>query len=171
MIYITYICIFALICVKSHIGIEKSASRLHEQTKNNNVSSIIFHLSLSSEVEAPFSHAPRGCWTSCNFSLTLQIALFSLNMLEVDYVSGSDFCVNTGTISRILPLRCTLTHTLACAYVFVHSLASFQCKVNLDPIKAAARRHCHFLCNTFHTQPSSHSLYWLSVTVCVSVTN
>lgn len=110
MIYITYICIFALICVKSHIGIEKSASRLHEQTNNNNVSSIIFHLSLSSEVEAPFSHAPRGCWTSCNFSLTPQIALFSLNMLEVDYVSGSDFCVNTGTISRILPLRCTLTH-------------------------------------------------------------
>lgn len=33
MIYITYICIFALICVKSHIGIEKSASRLHEQNQ------------------------------------------------------------------------------------------------------------------------------------------
>lgn len=60
----------------------------------------------------------------------------------------------------------THTHTLACVYVFVHSLASFQCKVNLDLIKAAARRHCHFLCNTFHTQPSSHSLYWLSVCVC-----
>lgn len=122
MIYITYISIFALICVKSHIGIEKSASRLHEQTKNNNVSSIIFHLSLSSEVEAPFSHAPRGCWTSCNFSLTPQIALFSLNMLEVDYVSGSDFCVNTGTISRILPLRCTLTHTHTCMCICICTL-------------------------------------------------
>lgn len=122
MIYITYICIFALICVKSHIGIEKSASRLHEQTNNNNVSSIIFHLSLSSEVEAPFSHAPRGCWTSCNFSLTPQIALFSLNMLEVDYVSGSDFCVNTGTISRILPLRCTLTHTHTCMCICICTL-------------------------------------------------
>lgn len=101
--------------MKSHIGIENSASRLPISL-------------IPAEMELNF-RKPRGCWTSCKFPFEADFYLPTmppLNMLEVDYVSGSDFAVALAQF-HAFSQQCAHTQSSHTAlYVFAHSLASSQ---------------------------------------------